>query len=280
MAIAFINEYGEYAVIASLFTKIKVVVSERTDPHVSPTNKILRMLRNPLYGLADKAVFQTEDMRDFFPEYVRKKGTIIFNPINNKLPAPYRGKREKRIVSVGRLNEAKNFQMAIRAFATFRETHKDYLYEIYGEGPYRKDLENIISDLNLNGQVILKGHKENVDALILSAGMFVMPSNFEGMSNALNEALAMGIPTISTDHPIGAARLIIKDHENGILIPVNDQDALLEAMLEIADNEMIAQRLSNEAVRIRDELSIDNISTKWISCCQEIITPRGNYHGK
>lgn len=275
VAIAFINEYCEYAVLATRFLHTKVIVGEVTDPHVSPKNKILRFLRSPLYGLADRVVLQTEDMMSFFPKYVQGKSQIIFNPISPDLPEPYVGIRRKCIVSVGRLNELKNFQMGILAFSNFHRSHPEYTYEIYGEGPYRSSLEELIRAQNLESSVFLKGHDGSVLDKIRDASIFVMPSNYEGMSNALIEALAIGIPCISTDHPVGAARMLIQSGTNGILIPVGDTNALFEAMNKIVDNACLAMNLADEAIKLRNKLAVEKIAGQWMDCCKLVLKRKG-----
>ena len=78
------------------------------------------------------------------------------------------------------------------------------------------------------------------------------------------EAMAIGLPTICTDCPAGGARAVIKDHENGILTPVGDVEALAYAMCEVADNPELAEKLSYNGTKIRQDLSTDNIIIEWM----------------
>ena len=94
--------------------------------------------------------------------------------------------------------------------------------------------------------------------------MFVSSSDYEGISNSMIEAMAIGLPTICTDCPAGGARAIIKDHENGILVPVNDVEAMYKAMKEIAENEELAEKISFNGTKLKEELSVDKIVNQWL----------------
>jgi glycosyltransferase involved in cell wall biosynthesis len=93
--------------------------------------------------------------------------------------------------------------------------------------------------------------------------MFVSSSVYEGMSNSMLEALAIGLPTICTDCPSGGARAVITHEKNGLLVPVDDVEKLTKAMTKIARDEPFAEYLSFNGMNIRDELSEENIIRKW-----------------
>ena len=94
--------------------------------------------------------------------------------------------------------------------------------------------------------------------------MFVSSSDYEGMSNSMLEAMAMGLPCVCTDCPAGGARAVIKDGENGLLTPVGDSHALYLAMKKIAENPGLANKLSQNSVKIRNKQSVDKIIKKWM----------------
>lgn len=93
----------------------------------------------------------------------------------------------------------------------------------------------------------------------------VSSSDYEGISNSMLEALAIGLPCICTDCPVGGAKMVIKNNINGILIPVGDQKALEQKMILLAENDELIEKLSQNAVKIRTKLSISNIADEWIS---------------
>ena len=93
--------------------------------------------------------------------------------------------------------------------------------------------------------------------------MFVSSSDFEGMSNSMLEAMAIGLPVVCTDCPAGGARAIIQDHENGLLVPIKDANRLYLAMKEIIEKPELAEKLSTNAVRIRETQSEMAIMRQW-----------------
>ena len=136
--------------------------------------------------------------------------------------------------------------------------------EIYGEGPLKNELQDKINNYHLNESVFLKGYVDDVDEKMRIASIYVSSSDFEGISNSMLEALAMGIPSICTDCPVGGARLMIKNNVNGILISVGDKEKLVSAMKKITGDENFAQKLSDNAIKISEKYSVEKIAKMWI----------------
>lgn len=250
--------------LASLGLKTKVIVSERTDPSRYPESKIGRILRNKLYVLADAVVFQTKEAQSYFENQIKAKSYIIPNPIRENLPTPFSGKREKRIVGIGSLGNQKNWIIAIKAFELFVEEYDDYRFDIYGEGPLRGELQKYIDNNdNIKNKITLCGFSMDAVQEMNSAAMYISSSDYEGISNAMLEALATGVPTICTDCPVGGAREFIENNKNGILVPVRDYKALCDAMLELCNNETLADKLSRNSIEIKEKLSLQKIVDIW-----------------
>lgn len=254
-----------FACIACLGLKTKLIISERNDPSRVGSGFIKDKIRNFLYCFADILVCQTPDAKAYFPHYIQKKTVIIPNPLKPNLPYKYLGQRKKKVVTFCRLNSQKNLPMLIKAFHEFSKTHSDYSLSIYGDGEEKSNIENLVKQYNLTSKVSIFKSCDNIHDLVIDSAMFVLPSNYEGLSNSMLEALAIGLPTICTDCPCGGARMIIETEKNGLLIPVGDTNALIKAMSKVADNNSFAERLSNEGLKLRDYLSIKAISNKWIS---------------
>ena len=147
--------------------------------------------------------FQTADGIGYFPAAIAKKAVIIPNPIDASIPQRYEGERAKKIVTVGRLHSQKNQALLLEAFSDFRAARTDYTLHIYGEGELEEKLKAYAVELGLGDSVVWHGFSARVKEEIADSRMFVLSSDFEGISNSMLEALAMGIPTISTDCPIG-----------------------------------------------------------------------------
>lgn len=259
------------AVVATLGLNCKVIISERTDPSRYPASLIGKGLRRMLYPLSDKIVFQTNEAKEYFPEHIKRKSNIIPNPIRNDLPEPNLAVSEKRIIGIGSLGEQKNWAMSLEACKIFFEVYPEYTFDIFGEGPYRQELQKII-DKNeiLRNRVHLRGFSVNVMEELIKSKMYISSSNYEGISNAMLEALATGIPTICTDCPVGGARENIINGVNGILISVGDSKALSEAMKSVAADEELCKKLSSNSVVIRETLNLDRIVQMWENEVKEI----------
>lgn len=270
VVVSFLTGTNIETLMATVGLRVPVVISERNNPFVDPKGWIYRFLRAVTYPFAAGYVFQTPDAQAFFSKRIQKKSVVIMNPINPQLPVPYEGSREKRIVNVGRLVPQKNQKMFIDAFCEFYQNHPDYVAEIYGDGPLKAELEDYIALKNMKDAIKLCGFSRDVLQQIRSAAMFVMSSDYEGMSNALIEAVGMGVPCISTDHPIGGARLTIEDGISGFLVPVGDAHALADKMAELADNEELANSFSKQGTLLREALSLQAIAHRWIAYIKSI----------
>ncbi|MDF2948214.1 MAG: putative glycosyltransferase [Sedimentibacter sp.] len=271
IVISFLADVNIYSLIAALFTKTKVIVSERNDPNQDPKSNMIRKLRNIVYWFADGLVYQTPDAKKYFEYLDKKKNAIIPNPIKDNLPNPYQGVRKNKIVTACRLDYQKNLIMMIDAFDMLQKKHEGYKLMIYGEGPLRNELENYILKKGLNTKVFLKGFSNNIHYEILKSKIFAISSDYEGISNSMLEALALGLPVIATDCPIGGTRMFIKNEINGVLVNVGDADAMAEAMIRIVEDDAFAKKLSVNAVNIREKLSAVIIANMWLDFINKII---------
>lgn len=224
--VSFMIDINIITLIASLGLNIKVIVSERANPFIRK-GRFIKMGEKVLYPLADKIVVQTEMVKEYFNPKVRRKCITIPNPIN--ISKKYSTKiKEKKIIAVGRMTEQKNFKMLIDAYYLFSKDNLEYDLYIYGEGPLKKDLIQYTKKIGIENRVKFPGYVKNMNEIMASSSLYISSSNFEGISNAMLEALALGVPTICTDCPVGGARMVIRNNENGILIPVNDCEQYLK----------------------------------------------------
>ena len=214
--------------------------------------------------MADNIVFQTKFAKSCYPLKIQRKSCIIPNPISPDLPNVYEGLRKKVIVAAGRLSEEKNFSMLISAFYEVSKIHKDYKLIIYGRGHMLGELKLLRKKLNLEEKVKFPGYVDNLMERIKNAAIYVSSSDFEGISNSMLEALAMGIPSICTDCPVGGAAMVIENNKNGILIPAGDVTALRDAMLKMIEDSEFANLLSIEAVKVRQKYDVSKICKRWI----------------
>lgn len=254
--------------ISLVFTGTKQIVAERNDPRFFK-KKWLRKIINWSYLLPDikGILMQTEWNKKFFTnKNLLNKISVIYNPINidtQFVGAAINAVKEDVIVCVGRLTYQKQHWVLIDAFAKFHQTHSNFKLIIYGEGEMRNRLQQQIEDLGIADSVCLPGRSQDVMMQILSARMFVTVSAYEGMSNALIEAMCVGLPCISTKVS-GATELII-DGKNGTLVNVGDIDEIASKMSIIADNQHIATQYAEEAKKIYTNLNSSKIATQWVT---------------
>lgn len=260
--LSFLQSANMMAILLKMFGgKFRLVVSERCDPTVRSFGN--RFFERHFYHKADVIVCQSEAVTKFFKEKHRNKAVVIPNPIaSSAIPERFEGERRHTIVGVGRLGAQKNFEMLISAFAKLPEQFSDFTLEIYGGGPLEEKLREQIKTLGLEGRAFLMGVKKNVMHSISDVALYVMSSNYEGFPNALAEAMATGLPVISTDFSTGVAKDIVKA-ENGLVIPVGDEQALLNAIVQLLSAQDEWEQMSLANRELLDTLSEENIMAKW-----------------
>ena len=178
---------------------------------------------------------------------------ILPNPLNPEfIRPPYEVEREKTIVAVGSLDRNKNHAMLIKAFASLRLRHPDYKLILYGEGAEHRHLDTLVASLKLKDSVRIAGKIDGIADAIYQAGCFVLPSEVEGMPNELIEAMAEGLPCVSTDCPCGG------------LFPVGDTAMLETSLARILDNPKMAKRLGEQAsLEIQAKFAPEVVNTQW-----------------
>ena len=258
------------AVMADLFLKNPIIMTVRIDPRSEYTgikNKICcYLVERKVKG----CVFQTEEARSFFGKKLQRNSKIIMNPVNTSfLNLPENIVREKKIVSFGRLVKQKNHAMLIEAYAQLcnkTPNLREYILEIYGAGESdgtEELLSNLIKDNHLENQVFLMGTTDKVKDILLSSTLFVLSSNYEGMPNALLEAMVTGTPCISTDCPCGGPAMVVQDGINGLLVPFGDVQALEKAMDKVLTEEQFRNSIGEQAAKIVTQLDPDMVYNEW-----------------
>lgn len=263
--ISFLAPFNIMALAAHMGLRSTMIVADRNDPRFVPANPAIRKMRNLLYRFSDGVVLQTTQNRDYFSKTIQRKSVVIGNPIDlgEKAGMGLVTMKRHEIASVGRLMPQKNQSMLLRAFANISADFPQYCLTIYGEGPERESLEKLAGELGIKERVNLSGSVKDVHDRIAGSELFVLSSNYEGMPNALIEAMCMGLPCISTNVS-GAADLIVSG-ENGEIIEVGDTDALTHQMRHLLNNQGQRDRFARNAVELNSKLEADKIAKEWIS---------------
>lgn len=268
--ISFMQEPNFRAILSTIGTKVCNIVSVRNDPNKEYAGLIGKIVGRYVLPLADGCVFQTEQAQSWFPTNLQNKSTIIYNEVSeNFFLANYNPK--KNIVAVGRLSEQKNHKLLIQSFSRIANEFLDRNLYIYGDGVLKKELENLINKLGLHNRVYLMGTSNDIPDILEEAELFVLSSDYEGMPNALLEALAVGVPSISTNCPSGGPELLISQNVNGILVPVGDSLQLSIAMRKILSDDILKQKLSQNAKILAEGYRPSSVFQKWESYINKII---------
>ena len=259
-----------YAVFATKFTKTKSVGTERNNPYKYSATKLHTLLRKLFYRHTDGYILQTKKSAEFFSKN-RSRDIIIPNAIYNELIYTMRPplERKKIICGVGRLCNQKRFDILIDSFALIAKKIPEYNLVIYGEGEKLDELQSQVYSLGLQGRISLPGAKPDVVKYVNEASVFVLTSDLEGMPNALMEAMALGVPCVSTRCNMGPEELI-NDGENGLLVDVGNKKQIAQAILRILTDDELAKKLSSNSMKMRETNSIDEISRKWLKYLKEI----------
>lgn len=251
------------SIVAAFGLECDLIVSERNDPAQEDKKRGIKQIRNFLYSFANVLVCQTPDAKAYFPENIQKKAVIIPNPIMGDLPPSCVGVRKKRIVNFCRIEKQKNLPLLIDAFELFEKSHSGYQLYIYGNGAEKENISEYISKKKLDKVAFVHDAIANIHEEVKDYMMFVSSSDYEGLSNSMLEAMAIGLPVICTDCPCGGARMVIRDGKNGLLVPCNDKQALVNAIIKIADDKLLRDTISHASLEIKEELSVTAIVKKW-----------------
>lgn len=241
----------------------KILYSERGDPGDKEYKGLMGLIRRYVLHRIDGYVFQSNGARDYFNDsYVYGHSIVIPNACFLKEEEPAE-KRTKRIVTVGRLSAQKNQRLLIESFEKIASKYHDFNLELYGEGESKDELETLTRSLGLSTRVKFMGTTTEISKKIKEASLFVLSSDYEGIPNALIEAMALGLPCISTDCRPGGARTLITNNENGIITPINDAKALANAMDYMLSHSEEAEEMALRASKITERLSPNLIYDKW-----------------
>ncbi len=277
------------AMMATLGMKIPVIVSVRNDPKIDYIGKKNTLLNKLFLNRAAGCVFQTEEAKEFFDEKLQKKAVIICNPVNEKYLQAKRKEPVKKIVCVGRLVAQKNQMLLVQAFEKILEKYPDYHLYLYGDGSDDECKEELLlyvkkkqafpssetkiggeenpqkkkGSLSLEERIHFMGLSSTLETQLADAAMFVLPSNYEGMPNALMEAMALGLPVISTDCPCGGSRYWITPEVTGQLVPVGDKEAMEKAMEFYILNPKKAREYGQKARERLQEATVEKVFLQW-----------------
>ncbi|HQS83348.1 MAG: hypothetical protein B7Y25_00305 [Alphaproteobacteria bacterium 16-39-46] len=260
MIISFVDIMNITTLVSTMGLKIPIIVCERTHPKYYKIPFLYHKLRLLFYPKAARVIVQTESAAHHFKNF---KNIFV---IPNAVPQPATTKQDvtsfpNHIVSVGRLCPFKGFDTLINAFSNLHPYYPDLTLTIYGEGDERKNLEKLITSLNLEDKISLPGSVKNIEEILAKANLFIFPSHYEGFPNALCEAMAVGLPVIASN--CSGNIDIVQDGIDGRLFSIGDTEALTKISLELLQDPDQRVKLAQNAKKICDRFHAERILDLW-----------------
>lgn len=267
--------------LASWCLGVPTIGSERTYPPALPLGRLWESLRRLSYPRLSALVAQTAQSAEWLQVHAPAPTIqVIPNPVKfpmdvqaPRLPPAQALKAFKHprvLLAVGRLGEEKRFDHLLRAFARLLPDHPEWVLVILGEGKLRDELEREAERRDINDRVCMPGAVGNVGEWFGAADLYVLTSRFEGFPNTLLEALAHGVPAVAVDCKTGP-REIIHHEVDGLLVPQDNQDALLAALDRMMANGPLRAQFAERAVKARERFALERIADQWEQLFKECI---------
>lgn len=181
----------------------------------------------------------------------------------------------KKVIAVGRLDTPKNYESLIRAFRMVADCHPDWVLNIYGDGHRRVTLQKLITDMQLEGNVYLRGNTTQVQEKMYESSIFVLSSIFEGLPLVMLEAMSCGLPVVSYECPCGP-KDIITDGVDGFLVPTGDEQMLAEKICYLIENPNIRTQMGVAVLKKSENYHIDKIIPMWMNLFERLIAEKRN----
>ena len=272
VVISFINTMNVLTLAATRGLNIPVVISERSDPLKHPMGAAWNGLRRWTYPLASRLVVLSQAAKVFFKALPGEKVCIIPNPL---LPLPaVQGETPRLVqrpvvVSAGRLSREKGYDLLIRAFGMLAERYPDWNLLILGDGSQRSELEALVAELGMKERITLPGRVKNPYDYFRKADLFVLPSRYEGLPNALCEAMACGMAVVAANCSPGVAE-VVQDGVNGLLAQPENVDSLATAMQQLMGDEARRASLGEQASLSTQPYQLNGVMTLWEDLIREL----------
>ncbi len=249
---------------------IKFISTLRNNPYELSRSE--RLKTDIVTFFADAHFVQNNMQKNYYWKSIQKKTFVLSNPVGDAFINDSKKYSDeiKKIVSVGRLNKQKNYDLLIDAIEIVAKEYPDISVDIWGIGEEESRLNRIIDNKNLSRFIALRGRTNNVKDVLSASDLFIMTSNYEGMPNSLLEAMTYGMPCISTDCPTGPSDLI-ENEKNGFLIKMNAKQELSDKIIELINNPQKAINLGKAARdSIKDKHSAVAITNRFVEECLNI----------
>lgn len=264
--VSFMVPFNILSFFSLLGLKVPIVLCERNDPEWWTRNILKKVLRYVAYRQAKGVVFQTRVERDFFNTRTQRHGVVIPNP--SFMPKEYVGKalrteKQQKIVCVSRIHPQKNLAMLVSVFANLHPQYPDYKLMMYGTGKDEniRTLQSLIDSVGMTHHIVLCGAQQKLFDAISDAQFFVMSSDYEGMSNAVMEAISLGLPVVTTN--VSGTEEMVEHEKNGLVVPMGDAKALQDAMQTMIASPELCTQMGRHSVDVALRFNCEEIMKQW-----------------
>ena len=230
----------------------------------SDNPRLMQVLHTAVPRLDGHVVLTEADAQDWRQDLpgLRTQVEVIRNSVAWPIRPEPANVDSKVIVAAGRLVPRKGFRRLVRAFAPVAHRHNDWQLHIYGNGPQRKDIADLIHHLDLDAQVHLRGYSHDLPQVFANASVFAMTSLSEGFPMVLIEAMSTGTPLIAFDCPRGPGE-IIRHGANGLLIPEGPLQPFTRGLETLVEHADLRLRLGAQGLRDAQAYTVAKISADW-----------------
>ena len=260
------------SILLSKILNFKILIRNGNHPIgslVYSENKIFSLisfiLKLLFYNFADKIICNSKQSSDFFKNFIFPKSKV--KHIGNSTilsKSTFKKNKKNFIITAGRLSKQKDIQTLIKAFHLFSNYKKNFKLIILGEGKQKTKLLKLCYNLNISKKVLFKNFVKNPDKLISSSKIYVCSSLYEGLPNAIIEALNLGTPVISSDCKSGPSE-ILKNGKYGYLFPIGNYKALSQKLLFICKNYQEAVLKTKKGQKSLNSYKVGNVSYLYMN---------------
>ena len=264
--VGFTTTVNILTILAGRRAGIPTIVSERNNPEVYRLSWLWERLRNKIYPKTQLLVVQNQGIKNYFSQIMpSSKIKILANPVAAELQERLQQSttlpRERIILSVGRLDNNKGQDIALKAFAHLQS--KDWQLVLVGDGENKTQLQQWVSHHHLEDRVVFAGKQTDVATFYQKAAVFLFTSRSEGFPNALIEAMYFGLPVVSTNCPYGPGELITHG-KDGFLAPVDDVTAITEHLTALVQDASLRKVMGHEAHQTAKKMEIAQVAQTWM----------------
>lgn len=268
--------FGSDAVVLSYLAtrgfNISLIGSERNDP--GQFSRLWKAATRFVYPRCDGFAFQLQEVMSYYKMKESKRVQVIPNAYFGKHYDSFvaaSGRNEDISCASARIDRQKGLDILLKAFSLVHKKHPSHRLAVYGKLTGWEELDTLITELGINGYVDFKGQTDCLSDAIHSSRCFVLSSRYEGIPNALIEAMASGVPTVSCDCPPGGPRMLTEGGKAGLLCQVEDSEGMADCINHLIEDDGLCDVLSSKSQTVQKRFDSSLISKRWVNLCESVL---------